>query len=85
MSKLEKAKQRLKSKPMDYSYNEAQQLLQQLGFAESNKGKTSGSRVKFYRPKDQTIILLHKPHPGNIMSPATVKDLLNTLKNKGDI
>lgn len=33
MSKLEKAKQRLKSKPMDYSYNEAQQLLQQLGFA----------------------------------------------------
>ncbi|MBR6268424.1 MAG: hypothetical protein IKR28_08860, partial [Selenomonadaceae bacterium] len=27
-------------------------ILQQLGFAESNKGKTSGSRVKFYRPKD---------------------------------
>ena len=85
MSKLEKAKNRLKSRPNDYSYSEAQQLLRQLGFTESNKGKTSGSRVRFYRAKDQTIILLHKPHPGNIMSQATVKDLLDTLIRKGDI
>lgn len=85
MSKLEKAINRLKTAPKDYTYNEAMQLLGQLGFIESTKGKTSGSRVKFYRPKDQTILLLHKPHPGDIMSPATVKDLLNVLKTKGDI
>ena len=85
MSKLGKAINRLKMAPKDYTYSEAKQLLGQLGFIESTKGKTSGSRVKFYRPKDQTILLLHKPHPGDIMSPATVKNLLNVLKTKGDI
>lgn len=63
MSKLEKAKNRLRSKPKDYTYSEAKQLLNQLGFEESTKGKTSGSRVKFFRPSDQSILLLHKPHP----------------------
>ena len=85
MSKLAKAIKRLKTAPKDYTYSEAKQLLGQLGFIESTKEKTSGSRVKFYRPKDQTILLLHKPHPGDIMSPATVKDLLNELNVKGDI
>lgn len=85
MSKLEKAISRLKASPKDYTYSEARQLLGQLGFEESTKGKTSGSRVKFYRDKDQTIILLHKPHPGDIMSPATVRDLLATLRRKGDV
>ena len=47
MSKLDKAKERLKSIPTDYTYSEARYLLGKLGFEESNKGKTSGSRVKF--------------------------------------
>ena len=85
MSKLEKAKERLKSKPKDYTYSEARQLLGQLGFEESSKGKTSGSRAKFFRPKDQTILLLHKPHPSDVMNEATVRDLLETLIRKGDI
>ena len=85
MSKLDKAINRLKAAPKDYTYSEAKQLLGQLGFEESTKGKTSGSRVKFYRAKDQSIILLHKPHPGDVMSPATVRDLLSTLKRKGDV
>ena len=85
MSKRDKAIERLKRMPKDYTYSEAKQLLIQLGFVESTKGKTSGSRVKFFRSEDKTIILLHKPHPVDIMSPATVRDLLNTLKAKGDI
>ncbi len=85
MSKLDKAIQRLKSKPKNYTYSEARQLLGQLGFNEYNKGKTSGSRVKFFRPRDNTIILLHKPHPGDIMSPSATRDLHDTLKNKGDL
>lgn len=85
MSKSEKAIQRLKSKPKDYTYSEARQLLVQPGFVESTKGKTSGSRMKFFRASDQTIILLHKPHPGDIMPLAATRDLLATLENKGDI
>ena len=47
MSKIDKAKERLFARPKDYTYSEAKYLLSQLGFEEYNKGKTSGSRVKF--------------------------------------
>ena len=65
MSRIEKAKERIKQKPRDYTYKEATYLLEQMGYKEHNKGKTSGSRVMFYREYDQQIIMLHKPHPGN--------------------
>lgn len=85
MSKFDKAKERLLSNPKDYTYSEAKYLLAQLGFKEYNKGKTSGSRVKFYRETDQCIILLHKPHPGDIMSIGAVKDLSDKLKEMGEL
>ena len=85
MSKIEKAIARLKSIPRDYTYSEAKYLLGQLGFAESNKGKTSGSRVKFYRVSDGRIILLHKPHPSDIMSVASVRDLAEYLQEIGEL
>ena len=80
MSKLEKAKERLKSIPKDYTYNEAKALLLSLGFTELNKGKTSGSRVKFYRASDGEIFLLHKPYPSNVMIYKNVIGLIKFLK-----
>ena len=85
MSRLEKAIARLKSIPRDYTYSEAKYILGQLGFAESNKGKTSGSRVKFFRVSDGRIILLHKPHPSEIMSVASVRDLAEYLEGIGEL
>ncbi len=85
MSKSEKAKNRIRMKPKDYTYTEAKVLLEQMGFVEYNKGKTSGSRVKFYRKEDQKIILLHKPHPGDVMRFGAVKDLLEFLQNLGEL
>ena len=85
MSRFEKAKERLRSRPKDYTYTEARVLLSQIGFTEYMKGKTSGSRIKFYREKDQKIILLHKPHPGDIMKPGAVKDLSEFLLNLGEL
>ena len=41
-------------------------MLNKLGFIEDNKGKTSGSRVRFYN-KNGTKIDLHRPHPKNIV------------------
>ena len=79
MSKLEKAKERLKSVPKDYTYSEARALLLRLGFTEFNKGKTSGSRVKFYRVIDGKYILLHKPHPSDIMDVNSVMDIIEIL------
>lgn len=85
VSKFEKAKARIKARPKDYTYTEAKALLSQLGFIEYNKGKTSGSRVKFYREKDKKIILLHKPHPEDIMKPGAVKQLIEYLMELGEI
>lgn len=85
MSKSEKAKDRIKSKPKDYTYTEAKNLLSQLGFEEFQKGKTSGSRVKFYREKDQKVILLHKPHPDDVMKPGAVRDLVEFLVCLGEL
>ncbi|MCD7752848.1 MAG: type II toxin-antitoxin system HicA family toxin [Lachnospiraceae bacterium] len=85
MSQLEKAKERIRLRPKDYTYTEARQLLSQMEFVESNKGRTSGSRIKFYRKRDQKIILLHKPHPGDVMKPGAVRELAEYLTNLGEL
>ena len=85
MTRLDKAKARLLSLPRDYTYSEARYLLGRLGFEESTKGKTSGSRVKFYRPADGRIILLHRPHPTDIMSAGAVRGLAEYFRGLGEI
>ena len=79
ISKLEKEIERLKSKPKDYTYEEAKTLLNKLGFYENNKGRTSGSRVEFCNDKIQKIEI-HKPHPSNILKPYQIKIILDNLK-----
>ena len=78
MSTLEKEIDRLKSKPKDFTYDEAKIILNNLGFIENNKGKTSGSRVVFIN-KANTKIELHKPHTGNILKPYQIDMLLKRL------
>lgn len=85
MSKYEKARQRILLRPKDYTYTEAKYLLSQIGFEEYNKGKTSGSRVKFYRESDNKVILLHKPHPGDVMKLGAVKQLVDYLVQIGEL
>ena len=85
MGKFEKAKNRLRSKPSDYTYDEARSLLRQLGFIEFNKGKTSGSRVCFYRASDNCKIMLHKPHPGDELSIGATRDLRDKLVEMGEL
>lgn len=80
MSTKEKALLRIKQKPKDYTFKEAKSLLELLMFKEYNKGKTSGSRVKFYRDTDECVILLHKPHPTDVMSPGAVNDFAKFIE-----
>jgi len=84
MSRLEKEIERLKSYPKDYTYEEAKSLLNKLGYMENNKGKTSGSRVTFVN-KDNMKIDLHKPHPSNIIKLYKIKDILEKLKERGEL
>ncbi len=85
MSKFEKAKERILGKPKDYTYTEARYLLGKMGFEEFNKGKTSGSRVRFYREKDKKVVLLHKPHPEDVMDRGAVSGLVEYLKEIGEL
>lgn len=85
MSQLEKAIERIKACPTDYTYDEAKTLLLRLGYEESNKGRTSGSRVRFFRKGDGRMINLHKPHPQSIMKEYAVRELKVFLESTGDI
>ena len=78
MSKKDKLIDRLLKKPKDFTFEEMQSLLEILGFEMSNKGKTSGSRVKFYN--GNTVIILHKPHPRKELLEYQVKQIIEKLK-----
>lgn len=78
MSKLKKSIERLKLKPKDLTYDEAKKILNNLGFYENNKGKTSGSKVIFKNEHNQKIGL-HKPHPSKILKAYQIEEILRLL------
>ena len=80
MGKKEKLINRLKSHPKDFTFKEMQNLLELLKFEMSNKGKTSGSRVKFM--KDSIVIILHKPHPRKELLEYQIKQVLEILERE---
>jgi len=85
--KRDKAIERLKLEPKDYTFSEARSLLIKLGYKEYNKGKTSGSRIMFVKDREYGVdkICLHKPHPGDEMKSCTVKNLKEHLEDIGEI
>lgn len=66
MSKKEKLVDRLLSIPADLTWEELNAALSSLGYAELKTGKTGGSRRRFCDAQNN-MILLHKPHPVNIV------------------
>ena len=83
MSKKQKLIERLKARPKNFTYDEAERLMLSLGFTKSDKGKTSGSRVIFV--KGSAHIKLHKPHPHKELKKYQVSNLLSDLTKGGFI
>ena len=81
MSQYDKLIDRLKSRPKDFTFNEAKLLLESFGYAMSSSGKTSGSRVCFIRGKK--VFRMHKPHPRSVLLAYQIKELLDELKQEG--
>ena len=81
MAKKDKLIERLKTIPRDFTFDEMETLLYSLGFKKRKAGKTGGSRVKYER--NGVPILLHKPHPGNILKPYQVRHALDALRREG--
>ena len=82
MGQKEKLIQRLRSKPKDFTFEDAETLLKYLKYTRSNKGKTSGSRVMFMS-NEHGSILLHKPHPQKELKTYQIKQLLEILEQEG--
>lgn len=82
MSQKEKLIQKLKSKPRNFTFDDAEALLSYFTYSRSNKGKTSGSRVMFVSDQYPPI-LLHKPHPRKELLEYQIKQLISALKQEG--
>ena len=82
MGRKEKLIKKLKSRPKNFTFDEAESLLSYFGYIRSNKGKTSGSRVEFLKSNSHSI-LLHKPHPKKELQGYQVKQLLTILAEEG--
>lgn len=82
MGQKEKLIKRLKSKPKDFTFDDAETLLNYLGYFRSNKGRTSGSRIIFIS-ENHGAILLHKPHPRKELKAYQIKQLIEILEQEG--
>ena len=84
MGTKEKLLERLKRLPTDFTFDEAERLLTLFGYVKSNKGKTSGSRVLFFKPEKKPVFL-YKPHPRKELKEYAIKQLLSELIQNNDI
>ena len=81
MGQKEKLIEKLKAKPKTFTFEDTEHLLKYFGYARSNKGRTSGSRVMFVK-EDCPPILLHKPHPRKELLEYQIKQLIETLEQE---
>ncbi len=81
------AKLATKPSPRDFKWNELVKLLNSLGFNSLGfkqiKGK--GSRRKFYHTEFEKLIIIHEPHPGNVLKLYQVNEVVENLKEIGII
>ncbi len=75
-------KEKLKSVPKDFTFDDAARLLGYFAYSISNKGKTSGSRVMFTSAQYPPI-LLHKPHPRKELPEYQIRQLIEVLEQEG--
>jgi hypothetical protein len=85
MSKFDKLKERILKEPKDFTYDELKTLLAGMGYIESNKGKTSGSRVAFINSNTKHILRIHKPHPKNIIKQYALRFIVEELKSQNKL
>lgn len=82
MGQKDKLIQKLKSKPKDFTFGEAETLLGFCSYTRSNKGRTSGSRIAFIS-NSHPPIYMHKPHPRKELLDYQVKQLRQILEQEG--
>jgi len=82
MSRHEKLKDRFKELPLNFTWDELCRLMKGCGFDQISG---AGSRYKFCHQKSHLVVILHKPHPGNLIKKYAMKQVLERLKACGEI
>ena len=82
MGTKDKLIERFRNQPNDFTFDEMEKLLSLFGYVKSSKGKTSGSRVIFKNGHGSPI-MLHRPHPGNIVKRYAMRQVLDELTEAG--
>ena len=65
MTRSDKLIAQLLSCPSTYRFADFLKVMASYGFEMDSKGKTSGSCVRFYRPSDGRMFVMHAPHPSD--------------------
>ena len=82
MTRRDKLIARLKGRPKDFTWDELVRLLLSLGYVEAKSGTTGGSRRRFVHPNAAAIVL-HRPHPGNVVKMYVVDAVRRLLIEEG--
>lgn len=82
LSKRKKIINRFLLRPSDFTWQELVSLSSGFGYALAKPGKTGGSRVKFMHETLPPIIL-HKPHPTQVLKKYQLEQIEETLRGEG--
>lgn len=82
MGTKEKLIERFKTLPNDFTWEEMVRMLTSLGYVQANKGRSSGSRVIF-KGEGKRPVMLHRPHPGNVVKEYALRQVLTELTETG--
>ena len=83
MSKKNKRLERFLMISSDYRLEELISFLDDYGYKIDNKGKTSGSAICFFNAKTMKKIMIHRPHPGNIIKKYCIRIIKEHLEQEG--
>ena len=78
VSRTDKLIRRFRSRPRDFTWEELVRLLESVGYEETRRGRTGGSRRRFVHAQAPAINL-HRPHPGNIVRMYVVDEVLRLM------
>jgi len=76
-----KLKQKLQQISGNYQWSDLTKLFAKLGY---EKQEREGSRVAFYNREKNCLIILHKPHPGNIVKKGAQRAVIKHLNDNGE-
>lgn len=83
MTRTDKLIAQLFSCPSTYRYAVFIKVMASYGFEMNSKGKTSGSRVRFYRLSDGRMFVMHESHPSDELTAGTIRNIVRFLQDVG--